>query len=166
MGATPPAFDERFDALAVIAYRVAYRLLGNRSDAEEVTQEALCRAFAQWSKVADHDEPWVAQVASNIAIGRWRRRRPTVEIAAAGLVSPPPDDAALRRLGLLTALRALPRRQRQVVVLRFLADLPEREVAALLHTSLGAVKQHGHRGLQRLRSELSDSAPLEVTDVR
>jgi DNA-directed RNA polymerase specialized sigma24 family protein len=78
----PPRFDERFDALSAIAYRVAYRLLGNREDAREVAQEALARAYARWRKVAGHDEPWVARVATNLAIGRWRKRRPTVPVDA------------------------------------------------------------------------------------
>lgn len=163
----PPTFDERFDALSAVAYRVAFRLLGNRDDAREVAQEALARAFARWRKVAGHDEPWVARVATNLAIGRWRRRRPTVPVQdhlTGGVADPAP--AALERYGLVQSLRRLPRRQREVVVLRYLADLPEREVASLLDTTVGSVKQHAHRALQRLRAEMTPTFPTpEVDDV-
>lgn len=151
-----PDFVDRFEVLTVIAYRVAYRLLGDRGEAEEVAQEALGRAYARWSVVARHDEPWVARVATNLAIGRWRRRRPTEHFADSHHGARPEGDArVLDRLALVDALRRLPRRQRQVVVLRYLADLPERDVALAMHTTVGSVKQHAHRALLRLRLDLT-----------
>jgi RNA polymerase sigma-70 factor (sigma-E family) len=170
---SPTGFDDRFDHLAAIAHRVAFRLLGDRGEAEDVAQEALARAFARWSSVAEHAEPWIARVATNLAIGRWRwqRRRTAVPFdealraphhAAAGR-----DrglDLVLERQGLVAGLRRLPRRQREVLVLRYLADLPEREVAAALGTSTGSVKQHAHRALARLRADLVPRPP-EVDGV-
>lgn len=154
-----PEFDDRFEVLTAIAYRVAFRLLGDRGEAEEVAQEALARAFARWSVVGRHDEPWVARVATNLAIGRWRRRRPTERFAESLHAPRPVDDAhVLDRLALLDALSRLPKRQREVVVLRYLADLPERDVAHAMHTSVGTVKQHAHRALQRLRLDLTPLA--------
>jgi RNA polymerase sigma-70 factor (sigma-E family) len=159
--AVAPTFDERFDALSAIAYRVAYRLLGNRPEAEEVAQEALARAFARWRTVAGHDEPWVARVAINLAISRTRRRRPTVAFdETLDAVRRGDDTLAVERLALAAALRELPTRQRQVVALRYLADLPEAEVASVLRISRGSVKQHAHRGLARLRRSL---APRPLT---
>ncbi len=147
-----PTFDEAFADLAVVAHRVAYRLLGDRADAEDVTQEALARAYARWRRVAGHAEPWVARVAGNLAIDLLRRRgrRPTV----AGVddhVGDTPHPAALDRLELVRLLDGLPRRQREVLVLRYLADLTEAATAAELGTSVGTVKQHAHRGLAALR---------------
>lgn len=161
----PPTFDERFDALAAIAYRVAYRLLGQRDDAEEVAQETLARAYARWRRVARYDEPWVARVASNLAIDTWRRRRPSGPLPVDG--AGPGDVAVLvsERHALVQSLDRLSRRQREVVVLRYLADLPETDVAAALKTSVGSVKQHCHRGLARLRSDLAESRREEPTDV-
>lgn len=160
-------FDDRFDALTVIAYRVAYRLLGEREESRDIAQEALSRAFSRWRKVAGYDEAWVARVATNLAISRWRRRRPTVPV---GDKHRPPDvdpaNLALERFGLVQSLRRLPRRQREVVVLRYLADLPEREVATALDTTVGSVKQHAHRALRRLRADLVPAfATPEVDDV-
>jgi RNA polymerase sigma-70 factor (ECF subfamily) len=161
MSMARPTFDERFDALSAVAYRVAFRLLGNRGEAEEVAQEALARAYARWRTVAAHDEPWVARVAINLAISRTRRRRPTVVFDETLDAVRRGDDAfAVERLALVAALRDLPARQRQVVALRYLADLPEADVASVLHISRGSVKQHAHRGLGRLREAL---APRTIT---
>jgi RNA polymerase sigma factor (sigma-70 family) len=161
MPMTGPTFDERFDALSVLAYRVAFRLLGNRADAEEVAQETLARAFARWRKVSAYDEPWVVRVATNVCIGRVRRHRPRVTFDET-IDRPAPGGEALsvQRLELVEALRALPQRQREVLALRDLADMSEADVAAALQLSAGSVKQHAHRGLGRLRLDLTDLAPL------
>ena len=157
-------YDQRFAALSAIAYRVAFRVLGDRAEASEVAQEAMARAFVRWGSVADHPEPWVARVATNLAIGVWRKRRPTLPL---GDVHAAKDSmaVALERHGLVAALTKLPRRQREVLALRYLADLPEADVAEQLRTSIGSVKQHAHRGLARLRAELGLDAE-EVPDVR
>jgi RNA polymerase sigma factor (sigma-70 family) len=65
-----------------------------------------------------------------------------------------PADAAVTRLALAQALRRLPRRQRDVVVLRYLADLSEADVAESLGVSAGSVKQHAHRAVNALRRAL------------
>jgi RNA polymerase sigma factor (sigma-70 family) len=166
MTAPATTFDERFEALAVIAYRVAYRLLGQRDEAEEVAQETLARAYARWRRVAEYDEPWVARVASNLAIDISRKRRPTVPIDETHALFPG-DLAAtvLERYGLVRSLQRLSRRQREVVVLRYLADLPEAEVAAVLKTTVGSVKQHCHRAVARLRHDLVAATSREADDV-
>jgi RNA polymerase sigma factor (sigma-70 family) len=162
-----PHFDDRFEVLGGLAYRVAYRLLGDREEAREVAQETLARAFARWRKVSRYDEPWVVRVATNQALDRHRRWRPTVPIDDRHR-APEPDPAhvALQRHGLVESLRRLPRRQREVVMLRYFADLPEREVADLLQTTVGSVKQHAHRALARLRADLGPATLVpEVDDV-
>lgn len=167
MATSEPLFDDRFAALAAVAYRVAYRLLGSRSDAEEIAQEALARAYVRWGSLRGHEEAWVARVATNLAIGRWRRRRPTVALSDRHAVTlPNPDSLVLERLGLVEALARLPRRQREVMALRYLADLPEREVALAMNTSIGSVKQHAHRAIARLRLDLAPRGlALEVDDA-
>jgi RNA polymerase sigma factor (sigma-70 family) len=170
-----PSFEERFNALAALSYKVGYRLVGDRAVAEELAQEALARAYASWRKVAGHDEAWVSRVTTNLVIDRWRKDRRLVPALAGDHgddrdapgrggprwpPSPPPPDP-LVRLELVAALRALPRRQRQVVTLRYLADLPEAEVAAALGCSSGTVKQHAHRGLAALRLRLTDPRPSD-----
>jgi RNA polymerase sigma factor (sigma-70 family) len=167
-----PSFEERFDALAAISYKVAYRLVGDRAEAEDLAQEALARAYASWRKVSGYDEAWVIRVTTNLAIGRWRKERRTVasaDVPALARRGRPEDERPGRRhlvgvterqadvaerLELMAALRALPRRQREVVALRYLADMPEAAVVAALGCAPGTVKQHAHRGLAALRRHL------------
>ena len=140
-------FDARFDELARTAYRVAYRMLGDREEARDIAQEALARAFARWPKVEANASAWVSRVATNLALDHIRRRRPTER-------SRDPDtdvaQVAALRSDLVRALRTLPRRQRDVVVLRYLADVSEAEVAALLGCRVGTVKR-GRTGRARAR---------------
>ena len=145
-------FDESFAELYRAAYRVAFRLLGDRTEAEDVAQEALARAYASWRSVRDYATPWTCRVATNLAIDRARRgSRLSGEAAPERAVA---DAFADERVDLQRALRALPRRQRDVVVLRYLADQPEDAVAATLGVSVGSVKTHASRGLAALRARL------------
>jgi RNA polymerase sigma factor (sigma-70 family) len=152
---TAGTFDERFLPLVTIAHRVAFRILGSRAEAEDVAQETLARAYLRWSTIEDHAEPWVARVAANQALKIWRRRerKPTREPSGPGVDT---DALTLTRIGLAHALRTLPRRQREVLVLRYLADLTEEAVAAYLGCATGTVKQHAHRGLSKLRLLLAE----------
>ncbi len=150
--------------LAVIAHRVAYRVLGDRGEAEDVTQEALARAYVRWRRIHAYDEAWVTRVSVNLAIGIVRRRRTWPDRGEHGV----PDHAAglADRAALVAALEALPKRQREVVVLRHLADLPEAEVARQLGCSVGTVKQHAHRGLAALRTALGEADLPAVDETR
>jgi RNA polymerase sigma-70 factor (sigma-E family) len=153
-------YDERFEELAAIAYRVAYRMVGSREDARDLAQEAMARAFAHWRRASHHPEAWVSRVTANLGIDLLRRRgrlRPEA-------VGPSADHGplAVERLELVRALADLPRRQRQVVVMRYLADLPEAEVARELGCSTGSVKQHASRGLASLRTALAQPVPVPV----
>jgi len=149
-------FEERFAVLAALGYKVAYRLTGDRAESEDLAQEALARAYLRWRKVAAYDEAWVARVTTNLAIGRWRRHGRVVVSGPGGQAFAAPGAAGadpLDRIELVRVLRSLPRRQREAVALRYLADLPEAEVAEVLGCSVGAVKQHTHRGLAALRRD-------------
>jgi RNA polymerase sigma factor (sigma-70 family) len=156
-------FEEAFDDLFPRAQRLAYRVLGNWLAAEDVAAEALARACLRWSKLRDAPwrDGWVLRVATNLALDVAKRKRPQP--------SPPRDvdaeDAAVLRVAMLEALERLPRRQRQVLALRFLSDLSETDVAAALHISAGSVKTHTSRGLATLRNQLGpdmEEVPLAV----
>ncbi len=124
-----------------------------------------------WRKVRGYAEAWVVRVAGNLAIDAWRRRQ-RVEASGdtdrRGLTSPGPTEL---RIDLHRALDDLSRRQREVIVLRFLADLPEADVAKALGCSVGSVKQHASRGLASLarhdvdrEGPASDHRDGEATD--
>ncbi|HLX89379.1 MAG TPA: sigma-70 family RNA polymerase sigma factor [Acidimicrobiales bacterium] len=145
-------FEEAFAELYRLAYRVSFRVLGDRGDAEDVAQEALARSHLHWARLSARPEGWVVTVATNLAIDRHRRRRrqPATIDEPLALV----DPHLTERIDLARAMRRLPRRQREVVFLRYLADLPELEVADALGCSPGTVKVHASRGLAALRRQL------------
>jgi RNA polymerase sigma-70 factor (sigma-E family) len=145
-------FDDEFAELYRAAYRVAFRLLGDRTEAEDVAQEALARTYVRWRRVEPYAAPFACRVAANAAIDRARRR---ARLSSGDAPERPAADAfADDRVDLQRALRALPRRQREVVALRYLADQPEDAVAAALGLSVGSVKTHASRGLAALRARL------------
>jgi RNA polymerase sigma factor (sigma-70 family) len=146
MVGTARSFEDAVPALFAIAYRVAFRLSGDREMSEDIAQEIGARALVRWSKVEPYAEAWVARSAGNLALDQVRRRRwHQTEPCTSPEVTP-------ERLDVVQALRALPRRQREVVILRFVADLSEQQVADRLGCSVGAVKQHTHRALAALRA--------------
>jgi RNA polymerase sigma factor (sigma-70 family) len=151
-------FDEQFVELHRAAYRVAYKLLGDRAEAEDMAQEALARALVRWRSVEPYAAAWVSRVAANLALDRLRRLRHRVEVQDTAQLDP---DAA-QRLDLQRALLALSRRQRDVVVLRYLVDLPEQAVADALGVSTGSVKTHASRGLAALRQLLGEPLGSEA----
>jgi RNA polymerase sigma-70 factor (sigma-E family) len=147
-----PAFDEAFPRLFADAYRVAYRLLGDRGEAEDVAQEACARAYSRWGTVHDYAEPWCVRVAGNLALDALRARTRAVRRQERlQTVIPHEGPGSDERLDLYAALSKLPKRQREAVVLRYLGDQSEQQTAAILGLSAGSVKTHASRGLARLR---------------
>jgi RNA polymerase sigma-70 factor (sigma-E family) len=146
----PVGFAEAFNELHRATYQTAFKLLGDRHEAEDIAQEACARACLRWRRL-DNPRAWAVRVASNLAVDRWRRTQHEVKYTAGeGTVAP--DDGA--RVDLHRALALLPKRQREVVVLRYVADLTEEQTAAALGCSAGTVKTHAARGLRALRATL------------
>jgi len=155
-----PSFVERFGELYAVGYRAGYAVLGRRAEAEDCAQEAMARALARWRRVEDHATAWVARVATNLALDRVRavERQRRHAVASSEAVD---DPVALRRHDLVRALRALPARQREAVVLRFIVDLSEHETARAMSCAVGTVKSSAARGLERLRAALGPGWALE-----
>lgn len=159
--AAAPSFEEVFPVLIRDAYRVAYRLLGDRSEAEDVAQEACARTYSRWSTVRDHAEPWCVRVASNLALDvlrartRATKRNQRVIASDAATVQFSPSAGVDDRIDLYAALEKLPKRQRETVVLRYLGDLSEAQTADLMGCSVGSVKTHSSRGLAALKEVLA-----------
>lgn len=143
-------FEDVFEDLFVEAHRVAYRIVGDRNEAEDVAAEAMARALDRWRRVGAMPSPtgWVVRVASNLAIDVVRRRR---FVASDPSEPSARSDDADMRLAVQQMLCRLPRRQRDVLALRYLVNLSEAETAAALGISLGSVKRHASRALDRLR---------------
>ncbi len=151
-------FEGEFDELFNRSRCLATRMLGDRTRGEDIAAEALARTWLHWAKVRslDHRLAWVLRVTTNLCLDQLRRRRPVIMAAPMAATASDPTDAVALRLALAAALRSLPRRQREVVVLRHLADLPETEVARALGITPGTVGAHLHRGLASLRGRLGD----------
>jgi len=148
-------FEEVYRRLFPRAATLAYRLLDDRTAAEDVAAEALARTYAHWRKVSGlaYLDGWVLRVATNLAIDVARRRPPILR-ADEGV---DPSEATTLRLALVAALKSLPRRQRQAVVLRYLSGLPEQEVARTLGVSASTASTHVQRGLAALRAHLGEA---------
>ncbi len=136
--------------------RSAYLLTGDRSYAEDLVQSALEKTHRKWRKVQAMDAPvaYVRRAMVNTAIS-WRRRRSFGEVPALPADSARTDDPygqIEQRQQLLAALRTLPPKMRAVLVLRYFEDLTEADTAAALGCSVGTVKSHASRGLERLRA--------------
>jgi RNA polymerase sigma-70 factor (sigma-E family) len=154
--------------------RTAWLLVGDAHRAEELTQQALVRTYAAWSRAGSGDPlAYTRRVLVNLRTDSWRRRRREVLVDelpedAAGLGGHPARDAAddhADRDRLVRALAALTPKQRRVVVLRHLVGLPEAEVADHLGVSVGTVKSTSSRALAVLRLALadrSDTTPEET----
>ncbi|MCZ7416361.1 MULTISPECIES: SigE family RNA polymerase sigma factor [unclassified Streptomyces] len=138
--------------------RTAYLLTGHHQDAEDLVQAALARAYTRWERVRNARDPeaYVWRILINTNADRIRRRR-LGEWLTQWLperAAPDRTDQLVERSLLLDALRRLPARQRATVVLRYLEDRSETEVAELLGTGVGTVRSHTARALARLRAEL------------
>jgi RNA polymerase sigma-70 factor (sigma-E family) len=149
-----------FDAQATRMLRLATVLLRDRASAEDVVQDAFASLYAGWDRLRDEDAA-VGYLHRSVVNGvRSRQRRRLV--ADRFRPSPPPDvrsaeDALLASSpgpAVVAAVQALPRREREVVLLRHYLDLSERQTAEALGLRPGSVKAYGARGLDRLRAAL------------
>ncbi|PWE33831.1 RNA polymerase sigma factor [Maritimibacter sp. 55A14] len=142
---------------------LAWRMLGDRDEAEDVTQEAmlrLWRAASDWQPGRAQASTWLYRVASNLCTDRLRRRRGVALDAVPEPVDGAPSAdqrlmAADRAAALQAALDGLPERQRVAVVLRHLEGLGNPEIAAVMETSVEAVESLLARGRKALAAKLA-----------
>lgn len=152
------AFREHYSSLVAAA-----RLLIDRpEEAEEIVQEAFCRAWAGWDRIENQRDPlpYLRAAVVNLGRGGLRRRRTarhTTPLAARS--APAADERALlneKQAAIVEALRTLPDKQRACVVFRYLLDCSTAETAAALAIGEGTVKSHLHRALTALEARLED----------
>lgn len=142
--------------------RLAALLLDEVAACEDVVQEAYIRVHAARGRLRDPDKAlaYLRQAVVNLSRSTLRRR----VVAARHAPRPMPDAASaehdayalVERDAVVAALRRLPRRQREAVVLRYYADASEAQAAALMGVSVGAVKSYTSRGLTGLGALLED----------
>jgi len=142
----------------------ATRMLGDRTEAEDVAQEAMLRLWQiapEWRQGEAKVTTWLYRVVSNLCTDRLRRRRPI----ALDTIDEPPDDApgvvasmaeAERVAALEAALLTLSDRQRQAVVLRHIEGISNPEIAEIMEISVEAVESLIARGKRALTVALAD----------
>ena len=155
--------DEAVTRLFAAHYRSLVRLaavlLADTGTAEEIVQDAYVRLHQHWRRLREPDRA-LGYLRTSVVNGARSalRRRAVARRYAAGLGPPPnvpsAESAHLDSAGnaeLLAALRRLPARQREALVLRYYADLSEAEIADAMGITRGAVKSHTARGIAALR---------------
>jgi RNA polymerase sigma-70 factor (sigma-E family) len=161
-----------YHAHALGLIRLAHIMLGDRTAAEDVVQDAFCGLYRNWTRLADQAKalPYVRSSVLNGCRSALRRRRPVARLAGGPGGAEPAEltaaamasaEAAVlsgeRRREVMTALRALPERQREVLVLRFYLDLPDTDIARDMGISPSTVRSTAYRALAALGRSLGDS---------
>jgi RNA polymerase sigma factor (sigma-70 family) len=148
-------FQEFYEASRDACLRAVLAGVADRQLAEDLVAEAFTRAWVSWHSVRLHPAPsaWIVRTALNTRVSWWRRRRREVALdggldVAAAARDPDLDPA------LLTALRELPQRQREVIVFRVFLDLDTRTTAKVLGIAPGTVTAHLSRAVTTLRDHL------------
>jgi RNA polymerase sigma-70 factor (ECF subfamily) len=156
-------FDVRMSESGTLVYRVAYSVLRNHSDAEDVAQEAFLRAHRRFTALRDRDRfrAWLVRITWRLALDwkRGRRRRDRREEVVARLARPVPnaEDDLLesdRARRLWAAIDALPDKYRLVIVLGAIEGHGVGDVAALLGVPAGTVKSRLFEARRRLQELL------------
>jgi RNA polymerase sigma-70 factor (sigma-E family) len=144
--------------------RLAALLLRDVGASEEVVQDSFIAMHGAWRRLRDPDRALAYLRQSVVNRSRSMLRHRTVELRHAP--APMPDAASaehgamgsLEHQEVIAALRRLPERQREVLVLRYYADLSEADIADAIGISRGAVKSHASRGMAALRTTLEQTA--------
>jgi RNA polymerase sigma-70 factor (sigma-E family) len=150
-----------YQAHAVGLIRLAFVMLGDRPTAEDVVQEAFCGLYRRWSHLTDPAKslPYVRSAVLNgcRSVIRQRARRDG-RVAAEPPAASAETDALIgeEHRAVLAALRLLPPRQREALVLRFFLDLDEPEIARSMGISRGTVKSTVSRGIAALGQILGE----------
>ncbi len=137
---------------------------GDMALAEDQVAEAFARAWASWPKVSRHPAPraWVVRTALNAGAAWWHRRGRETPLAGHDVAVTGSQGAGLDA-GVLAALRLLPARQREVVVLRVFLDLDIGTTARQLGIAPGTVRAHQARAMTALRGQLAAGRTTKET---
>lgn len=167
---TPPSWEEIVRTHSTRVYRLAYRLTGNKHDAEDLTQEVFVRVFRSLSTYTPGTfQGWLHRITTNLFLDQARRRQ-RIRFDAlpddapdrmAGREPTPPQAYDERHLDpeVQAALEALPPEFRAAVVLCDIEGLSYEEIAATLGVKLGTVRSRIHRGRAHLREALEHRRP-------
>ena len=140
--------------------RLAALLVRDKATAEEVVQDSFVAMHASWRRLRDSGK--ASSYLRRCVVNRSRSVLRHQMVTERHMLQPPPEMPSaeqgamtlLERSAVVAALHGLPARQREALVLRYYADLPEAEIASAMGISQGAVKSHVFRAMSALRGEL------------
>ena len=159
------AFGELYARYVKKMYSYVYHRTGNRQDAEDLTAKVFSRAYAHIGKYVERGVPvqaWLYRIAHNL-VANWHRdqsRRKIIALddyVARSLQSEAPERLAEdqeERDQLLAAVRRLPEDRQQLLLLKFIEQLPNEEIGEIMGRTEGAVKSLYHRTLLALREDM------------
>jgi RNA polymerase sigma-70 factor (sigma-E family) len=163
------AFQSFFEAHHADLARLAYLITGDPNTADDIAADALVEIWRHWARVEAAESPlaYARGVLANLA-RNWirRQRRERLGLHSLRMLSEEfrgSDVPAV--MDVRTALRRLPLRRRECVVLRYAFDVPEREVAEILGISVGTVKSQASRGAQQLAGYLRETSEYRGADL-
>jgi len=151
------AFTSAAEAYATRLYTVAYRMLGNRADAEDAVQRALLKCYAARASYSPRWQvsTWLYRALANVCIDELRRRRPQVEVDAERATSGN-GGRPVERLDLEAALATVPREARLLLALHYVDGLSYGELARVRGISINTVKSQLARGKSILKRALKN----------
>ena len=159
-------FEDRLRESTTLAFRVAYGVLRQRQDAEDVAQEAFAKAYRRFTQLRDRDRfrAWLMRMTWRLAIDRWRsdRRRTAREQAVEPADTPSTEEVAASRERaerLWEAIDTLPEKLRIVVVLGAIEGHDIRTMARLLDVPEGTIKSRLYLARKGLAESLKCLAP-------
>jgi RNA polymerase sigma-70 factor, ECF subfamily len=156
-----PIRTDDFDAFYAAHFRrltgQMYAYCNDMAEAQDLVQEAFCRALNKWERLSAYDDPvaWVRRVAWNLATSRWRRLR-TAHRHAGTLREQHAPEPSPDRVALTRALATLPPTQRRAMVLHYLADMSTADIAHQDGIPEATVRSWLHRARTALAEQLSD----------
>jgi len=163
IGRDQEAFGELYDRHAVRVYRHIYYMVGNATEAEDLTAQAFMKAWEAIERYQIRGAPfvsWLLRIAHNLGVSHLRSRKETSEIHE-GIVdtkSRRDPESAYQQTAeeelVREAIMHLRDEQRQVIILRFIEDLDYREVADIIGKSVAAIRVIQHRALNSLRKQM------------
>ena len=169
----PRAFKELFDSNATLVHNVCFRMLGNRQDAEDVTQEVFLEAYKSLKRFRFESKlsTWLYRIAVNRSLNHQRKRKlerwlsldfeanedRAENMAFPGTVADTPDSIVQKKETeriVQEAIAKLPERQRTALLLHRYEDLPYQEIAEIMDVTVASVESLLHRAKHALAKKL------------
>ncbi|MFC4737973.1 RNA polymerase sigma factor SigW [Bacillus daqingensis] len=169
------AFAELVDLYKDKVFHIAYRMLGNAHEAQDVSQEAFLRAY---TNIESYDEnrkfsTWIFRIATNLSIDRIRRKKPDFHLEDqvggtdnldyhsqfAADIDLPEDQVVKLEMQqwIQDEIMALPPKYRSAIILKYLEDLSLKEISEVMNLPVATVKTRIHRGREALRKRLGQA---------